>query len=290
MHTLVHAHHKHHEDHGDTIGDAVGSHGEVAAEAHELVVYEDDHHAGAYIHEEWRYADGKDLFYEFLLQSVDAMLEMEQLILVAEELELPAECHQLGEDGGDGGSSYAPSETEDEESVEDDVHDDREDGGEHRLPWFARRSQQGVHAKVHVAHHVAQQDNHHVFMSVGEGGFAGSEETKDRVEQQQADDAEADTDDKIQCECVTQNVLCGLVVLLSQLHADGSGSAHAHTGTEGSGEVHEGEGDGETRDSQGTHALTDEHTIHDVVERGCGHRYHGRQGILYEQLAHWFGA
>ena len=288
LHTLVHAHHKHHEYHGDTIGDAIGTYGEVAAEAHQLVVHEDDHHASANIHQERRYADGKDMFHEFFLQSVDASLEVEQFVLVAEEFELPHQCHQLREDGGDGGSSYSPFKTEDEERIEYHVHNHRKDGGKHRLSWFACCPQQGVHAEVHVAHHVAQQDDDHILMGIKQRLVAGSEESEDRVEKEQADDAQSDTNDKIQCECVAQNVLGSLVVLLSQLHADGGRGSHAHAGTEGGGEVHERESDGETRDSHRSHTLADEHTVNDVVERSCGHRNHRWQGILHEELAYRF--
>ena len=35
--------------------------------------------------------------------SLDAFLEVEQLVLVAEELDLPHQRHQLRKDGGDGG-------------------------------------------------------------------------------------------------------------------------------------------------------------------------------------------
>ena len=171
---------------------------------------------------------------------------MEQLALVAEELELPHQRHQLRKDGGDGGTLYSPFENEDEESIQYHVHHHREDGGVHRLLGLARCSEQGIHTEIHVAHHIAQQDDDHILMGIDERLVAGSEESQDRVEEEQTDDAQSDTDDEVQRNRVTQNVLrCG-IVFLSQLHADGSRRSYAHTGSEGSGEVHEGEGDGET--------------------------------------------
>ena len=86
----------------NTIGCSVGTHGEVASEPYQLVVDEDDDDAGAHVHQERRNADGKDIIHEFPLQFVDAFLEVEQLALVAEELELPHQRHQLRKDGGDG--------------------------------------------------------------------------------------------------------------------------------------------------------------------------------------------
>ena len=171
---------------------------------------------------------------------------MEQLALVAEELDLPHQRHQLRKDGGDGGTLYSPFEHEDEEGIQYHVHHHREDGGVHRLLGLARCSEQGIHAEIHVAYHIAQQDDDHILMGIDERLVAGSEESQDRVEEEQTDDAQSDTDDEIQRNRVTQNVLrCG-IVFLSQLHADGSRRSYAHTGSEGSGEVHEGEGDGET--------------------------------------------
>ena len=246
LHSLVYAEYEHHEHHRNTIGYSVGSHGEVASEPYQLVVDEDDDDAGAHVHQEWRNADGKDIIHEFPLQSVDAFLEVEQLILVSEELDLPHQRHQLRKDGGDGGTLYSPFENEDEEGIEYHVHHHRKDGGKHRLLGLARGSEQGIHTEIHVAHHIAQQDDDHILMCIDERLVAGSEESQDRVEEEQADDAQSDTDDEIQRNRITQNVLrCG-IIFLSQLHADGSRRSYAHTGSEGCGEVHEGEGDGET--------------------------------------------
>ncbi len=103
---------------------------------------------------------------------------MEQLVLVAEELELPAQRHQLRKDGGDGSSLYSPFEDEDEERIEYHVHHHREDGGKHGLLGFTCRSEQGVHAEIHVAHHIAQQDDDHILMSIDERLVAGSEESR----------------------------------------------------------------------------------------------------------------
>ena len=123
---------------------------------------------------------------------------MEQLALVAEELDLPHQRHQLRKDGGDGGTLYSPFENEDEEGIEYHVHHHREDGGVHRLLRLACCSEQGVHAEIHVAHHIAQQDDDHILMCIDERLVAGSEESQDRVEEEQTDDAQSDTDDEIQ--------------------------------------------------------------------------------------------
>ena len=127
-------------------------------------------------------------------------------------------------------------------------------------------------------------------MGIDERLVAGSEESQDGVEEEQTDDAQSDTDDEVQRNRVAQNVLCRGIIFLSQLHADGCGRSHANTGSEGGGEVHEGEGDGETRDGHGSHTLTDECTVNNVVERGGGHCNHRWQGILYKQFTHRLGA
>ena len=95
LHSLVNTKHEHDEHHRNTVGYSVGSHGEVASEPHQLVVDEDDDDAGAHVHQKRRNADGKDFVHELSLQFIDAFLHVEQLVLVAEELELPAQRHQL---------------------------------------------------------------------------------------------------------------------------------------------------------------------------------------------------
>ncbi len=87
---------------------------------------------------------------------------------------------------------------------------------------LACRPEQGVHAEIHVAHHIAQQDDDHILVGIDERLVAGSEEPKDGVEEEQTDDTQSDTDDEIKRYRVAQNVLrCG-VVFLAQLHTDGS--------------------------------------------------------------------
>ena len=43
-----------------------------------------------------------------------------------------------------------------------------------------------------------QQDDHHVLMRIDERLVAGSKKSQDRVEEEQTDDAQSDTDDEIQ--------------------------------------------------------------------------------------------
>ena len=92
---------------------------------------------------------------------------------------------------------YSPFEDDDEECIQYHVHHHREDGGIHGLPWLACCPEQGIHAKVHVAHHVAQQDDDHILVSIDQRLVAGSEEPKDGVEEEQTDDTQSDTDDEI---------------------------------------------------------------------------------------------
>ena len=146
---------------------------------------------------------------------------MEQFVLITEEFELPHHRHQLREDGGDSGSLYSPFEHDDEKCIQYHVHHHREDGGVHSLPRLAGCPEQRIHAEIHVAHHITQQDDDHIVTCIDECLVAGSEESQNRVEEEQTDHAQSDTDDEIQRNCVTQNVLGCSIILLSQLHADG---------------------------------------------------------------------
>ena len=72
----------------------------------------------------------------------------------------------------------------------------RAGAGVNNIP-LDRCSEQGIHTEIHVAHHIAQQDDDHILMGIDERLVAGSEESQDRVEEEQTDDAQSDTDDEI---------------------------------------------------------------------------------------------
>ena len=69
----------------------------------------------------------------------------------------------------------------------------------------------------------------------------------------------------VQRDCIAQQMLGRVIIALPQLHADARRRTHAHGGTEGSAEVHEGEGDREAVDGIGTHHLADAGAVDNIV-------------------------
>ena len=143
---------------------------------------------------------------------------MQQFVLVAEYAHLPHQCQHLREDCGIGCTLYSHVQWIDEYRVEYGVEHHGEYRGIHCLAGFPGCSEHGVHSEIHVGEHVSQQHYHHIVFGIGQSLFACTEEIKDRVEKQQRNDAECQSDDEVQRHGVSQYPLCRVVVFLSEFH------------------------------------------------------------------------
>ena len=93
---------------------------------------------------------------------------MEELTFVAHGIELPTECHELGEDSGYGGTTDAHIKGIDEDGVEYGVHDDREHSGIHSQTRLGGSTENSVHTKIHMSDYIASQNNLHVVTGIWE--------------------------------------------------------------------------------------------------------------------------
>ena len=99
----------------------------------EAACHHGGHEAGAEVDEKLRQSDKQGFLDDFSFGSHDAPVEMDHVVLVAEQMYLPAEHAELGEDGGSCCSADAPSEHEDEHRGQNAVEYHRSDGGAHGL-------------------------------------------------------------------------------------------------------------------------------------------------------------
>ena len=200
---------------------------------------------------------------------------MEQLVLAAEELQLPHQRDGLGQDGGPGSALDSPAEGEDEQGVKDGVEDDGEEGAVHGRSGVAGAAEHCIQTKIAVRYDVANQNDAHIVPCVGQGGFAGTEEGEDFVQEGQADEGKDCADDDVQTDGVAQDVLCRLVFSLAQTHADDGAGAHAHHCAQSGGEVHEGAGHRHSVDGHVADALAHKDAVDNVVS---GRGRHGNDG------------
>ena len=213
---------------------------------------------------------------------------MQQFARIGEQSELPDERDHLRQHRGDRCAADAPAEAVDEQRVEDRVDDYGVDRGVHRLARVSRRTQDGVQSQIHVRYDVAHQDDRHVVAGVADRRLACPEEVEDRVEEEQGDQSEAESDDEVEHHDVAQYVLCRGVVLLSEPHRDERGGADADERSERRGEVHQREGERQSRNGHRSDAQPDEDAVDHVVQRRGRHGDNGRYGVLDEQFADSF--
>ena len=213
---------------------------------------------------------------------------MKQFFLIREDPYLPTKCHRLRGYGCQRSPSDAPAEPPHEGYHQQDVHTHRKQRGIHGMARFACSSEHGIRTEVHVRHHVTQQDHNHKLPGIGQCGVRSTEESEDRIEEQQREHHKREADDQVQRHRITQQVLGYTIVFLTQFHADARRGTHAHSRTEGSTQVHKGECDAKTSDSFRTHNLSDHGTVDDIIEARCRHGDNGGQGILPKQLSYRF--
>ena len=267
LHPLVEAHDDHGEEEEHAVDDAVGAHGQVAAIFHHAAVDEQHNEARAGVHQERREADAEDTADDVGAQRPGVTTHVHNLRRAREDPQLPRQRDALRDDGGDGGTLDAQSETVDEQRVEGGVEQHREDSGKHCRAGMPGGAQDGIEAEVEMGEDVAIENPLHILAGIGEGLVGSPEEAEDGIEESQNEAHEQDAHEDVQRHAVAEIVLCFLAVLLTQAHTDHRGGADADHRAEGGAEVHQREGDGQTRDGHGAYALANEHAIDHVVQR-----------------------
>ena len=263
-----------------TVHDAIGPDGQVTSVLQQPVVADEHHQTGTGIHQERAQADGQYLPHDVGMQTVGAPAQVEQFTLSAEEAQLHRQRDSLCQDGGPGSTSNAPSEAEDKQRVQHRVDEDGEEGEVHGRLGMSCASQHGIQPEVAMGDNVAQQDDEHVFVGIGQCGTGGPEDAQDGVHEIDARHGKDDSNQNVQRERVAQDMLCHVIFPLAQPHADDRAGPHAHHGTQCGGQVHKRVGHGHAADGHVSHALPHKDAVYDVIGGGCHHGDDGRQGIF----------
>ena len=80
---------------------------------------------------------------------------------------------------------------------------------------FSCSTQHSVQSEVHVRNHVTQQNHNHKLAGIWQGYIAGSEESQDRIKEQQTDSHKRETYYKVQRNGVTKQILRYLIIALT---------------------------------------------------------------------------
>ena len=114
LHALVQTDDHHHDEEYQTVANAEGAYGHVATVGRQATRHHGCHKTGAKIDEKLWKSHEQRLADDFLFRMHDALVEVNHVVLVAEEVNLPAEHAELGKDGGECRTAYAPPHDEDE--------------------------------------------------------------------------------------------------------------------------------------------------------------------------------
>ena len=109
-------------------------------------------------------------------------MEMQQLVTVAEQLQLPDQGYNLGQYRGNGGTPYAPPESINEHRVENGVDNYRSHRRIHGFLGMTGRTQDRIQPQIEMGDGIAYKDNLHVVACIRQCSFACTEEIQDRIE------------------------------------------------------------------------------------------------------------
>ena len=92
---------------------------------------------------------------------------MKEFSRAVEEPHLPTESDELGYNCCPGYSLNTPFKHEDKERVEYAVDDDGEESASHSRAWMTGTAQYSIQPEIQMCHHIAKQNDEHVFVGVG---------------------------------------------------------------------------------------------------------------------------
>ena len=136
-----------------------------------------------------------------------------------------------------------------------------------------------------MSHHIAYQDDEHVFLGERQGVFSSPEESQYRIQERKDCCREQHADDDVQHHEVRKHLVGRLIILLAEKHGQNSGTSDTHKCADRSGKIHQGECDGKSGNGVGSDIrdMADEDAVDHIVQRRCSHGYYGRDCILHQQ-------
>ena len=191
-----------------------------------------------------------------------------------------------GDVGGYGGTLDAPLEAKDEDGGEDHVHTGAYEVGQHRFLGIARGAHDVAEREGEVVDEQAGQHVEHEVAGVGQRLLAGTKPAQHVVDEDGQQSQVEGAQRQGHHQAVAQDELGGALAALPQHYGGACSGSTAYEHAKGRRDVHHREGDCQARDGVGTHALPNEHTVDDVVDRHHHHAHHRWQAVFPQQLAY----
>ena len=180
----------------------------------QATVDQNDNQARTEVHQEGGEPNRDNSPHHLGLQPIDALLEMEQTLRLRKMHHLKRQRDGLRDDRRPGRSLNAPAPSEDEDRVEHAVDHHGEQGRVHRHPWKSRRAQHGVQTQIHVRDHVAIEDDPHIILRIRNRLLTTTEEEQYRIEKDQKDGHEEQSQDHVQHQHVAQHIVRTGIIFL----------------------------------------------------------------------------
>ena len=181
----------------------------------------------------------------------------------------PHRAHGLTEHGGNGSAPHAQTQTKDQDGVENNVDDRTDDGGKHTGLGKALRGDEGVHAQHQQHKHRAQNVDAAVRQRIGQGGVTGTKEPQQGGCSGVEHHGQHHREEQQHGKAVGDDLLCLLLVALSQCNGGAGCAARAHQHGErvqqhkdGGEQSHAGQ---RCRADAGN--MSDVNAVHDVIQQ-----------------------
>ena len=275
----------HHKYHQHPIDDPVRSDVKISAKFspvavfHQTAVDENDHHAGADIHQERRNADTQHPLDDTARKREGLPLEMNKMRLVREVPQFPAHHDDLSRYRRRGRTGDAPSEPEDQQRVEHAVDSDGQQDRRHGPSRIPGSTQHIVQTQINMGNHRRGKNDPHELPRVRDRVFTRSEEIEDFIEENIAEYGQRKPDDDVEYHEVAQDVFGACLIPLPEFYGHQGGCSHADQSTQCGDHVHDGHRNSQSRDGHRPHAMPDKDAVDHVVQRGRQHRNNRRNGI-----------
>ena len=194
LHTLREARHHHDKKRVQTACYTIDTYTDVAIHSslnQQRVVDDNDNDTATHIDEERTHANGNYVLDDLEIENKAFAAEMRKVALVKEEPDGIDQTAYLTQDSGKSRSSDTEVKPEDEDWIKDKVDKHRYQVRPHRLCRVARRTKLVAQSQEDMGDDIARDDDLHIVVGIRQSLVARTEQSKDRVKEEQAEYGEA---------------------------------------------------------------------------------------------------
>ena len=218
LHALRETRHHHDKKRVQTACYTIDTYTDVAIHSslnQQRVVDDNDNDTATHIDEERAHANGNYVLDDLEIEDQSFAAEMREIALVEEEPDGIDQAAYLTQDSGKSCSSDSEVKSEDEDWVKDKVDKHRYQVRPHRLCRIARRTKLVAQSKEDMGDDIARYDDLHIVVGIRECLVARTEQSKDRVKEEQSEDGEAKRDGNIHTEHIAEDDQTAPLVVLA---------------------------------------------------------------------------